>query len=85
MPYDTAQGNGTSPIVFVRKKIREEAGKPMGTPQEKYSLGNILSYVILEGKLGDIVSKDVRQELGSNPEDGRAWKPSAPESFLEVA
>jgi len=85
MPYDTAQGNGTPPIGFVRKKIREESGKPMGTLQEKYSLGSVPSIVGLDGKTGNLISKDVRQELGSKPEDGCAWKPSAPESWLEVA
>merc|ERR1712032_33113 len=84
VPYDTAQGNGTPPIGFVRKKVREESGKPMGTLQAKYALSSVPSIVVLDGKTGNLITKDVRHQLGDKPEDGCAWKPSAPASWLEV-
>merc|ERR1711976_885637 len=71
VPYNRAQGNGETPIGFVRKKVREETGKPMGTLQEKYQLSSVPSLIVLDGQTGDLIADSkIRAELGEKPEDG---------------
>merc|ERR1712107_881121 len=63
VPYNTAQGNGQAPIGFVRKKHREELGKPMGTLQAKYELGGVPSTVVLDGRTGEMITKEFTRNL----------------------
>merc|ERR1719277_538529 len=86
VPYNTAQGNGETPVGFVRKKVREETGKPMGTLQAKYGLSSVPSLVVLDGQTGDLIADSkIRKELGDKPADGCEFTDKAPASWLEAA
>jgi thiol-disulfide isomerase/thioredoxin len=85
VPYNRVQGNGETPIGFVRKKIREDTGKPMGTLQEKYQLSSVPSLIVLNGQTGALIADSkIRKELGDKPEDGCEFTPEAPLSWLEA-
>merc|ERR1712048_261807 len=85
VPYNRAQGNGETPIGFVRKKIREETGKPMGTLQAKYELSSVPSLVVLDGQTGELIADNkIRKELGDKPADGCEFTDKAPASWLQA-
>eukprot|EP00928_Gymnodinium_smaydae_P088372 TRINITY_DN72470_c0_g1_i1.p1 TRINITY_DN72470_c0_g1~~TRINITY_DN72470_c0_g1_i1.p1 ORF type:complete len:203 (+),score=55.22 TRINITY_DN72470_c0_g1_i1:65-673(+) len=83
VPYNRAQGNGETPIGFIRKKHRQELGKPMGTLQEKWKLGSVPSIIVLDSK-GKLITDDIRKELGDEPEDGVEFTATTPASWLEA-
>eukprot|EP00927_Polykrikos_kofoidii_P068522 TRINITY_DN63888_c0_g1_i1.p1 TRINITY_DN63888_c0_g1~~TRINITY_DN63888_c0_g1_i1.p1 ORF type:complete len:229 (+),score=40.44 TRINITY_DN63888_c0_g1_i1:73-687(+) len=86
VPYNKAQGNGEPPIGFIRKKVREATGKPMGVFQEKHSLSSVPSILVFDGTTGNLIAdSSLRAELGPNPEDGCRWTEKAPASWLDAA
>eukprot|EP00929_Paragymnodinium_shiwhaense_P113538 TRINITY_DN8181_c0_g1_i1.p1 TRINITY_DN8181_c0_g1~~TRINITY_DN8181_c0_g1_i1.p1 ORF type:complete len:205 (-),score=69.69 TRINITY_DN8181_c0_g1_i1:154-768(-) len=84
VPYSKAQGVDEAPIGFIRKKIREETGKPMGTLQEKWKLGSVPSIVVLNGKTGEVITDKMTRDKGEKAADGIEFTTGAPASWLSV-
>eukprot|EP00927_Polykrikos_kofoidii_P075338 TRINITY_DN71483_c0_g1_i1.p1 TRINITY_DN71483_c0_g1~~TRINITY_DN71483_c0_g1_i1.p1 ORF type:complete len:205 (+),score=43.31 TRINITY_DN71483_c0_g1_i1:53-667(+) len=85
IPYNKAQGNGEMPLGFVRKKVRDETGKPLGFFQRRYKLESVPSILVFDRRTGNLVAdSSLRQELGDGPEDGCRWTEKAPASWLRA-
>lgn len=84
VPFNRAQGHGEEPIGFIRKKVRQETGKPMGTLQAKWELGSVPSIVVLDGKTGAVITKEMTRDKGEEASDGIEFTTGAPGSWLSV-
>eukprot|EP00444_Apocalathium_aciculiferum_P027173 CAMPEP_0183434736 /NCGR_PEP_ID=MMETSP0370-20130417/64583_1 /TAXON_ID=268820 /ORGANISM="Peridinium aciculiferum, Strain PAER-2" /LENGTH=202 /DNA_ID=CAMNT_0025621535 /DNA_START=88 /DNA_END=696 /DNA_ORIENTATION=+ len=84
LPYERSQGIGEPPVGYIRKKVREETGKPAGVLQEMFGLTALPRCIVLDGKTGDVRHKDFIKDLGNNASDGMEFNASAPTSWLDV-
>mmetsp|Transcript_125340 Transcript_125340/g.351002 ORF Transcript_125340/g.351002 Transcript_125340/m.351002 type:complete len:204 (+) Transcript_125340:155-766(+) len=84
MPYERAQGIDQQPLGFIRKKIREEQGKPMGTLQDRFKLTALPRIVVLDGETGEVKYESFLKEVSDKAADGHEFAQNAPVSWLSA-
>lgn len=85
VPFKRAQGIDEAPIGFIRKKVREEQGKPQGRLAEVFGVASVPTVVVLDGQTGQLVSeKFIDERNGDIAAAGHEWNAKAPTSWLEA-